>query len=111
MSSTPLMWRLDTFWRAFRDQTPWIEHYPSEYLAAQVRFCTSRLEGPSRPEMTAEWLEQMDKEKLLMFASDYPYWTLARPDDLPTGITDDQRHRILGANAADLYGFAAPVEA
>ena len=30
---TPLMWRLDTFWLSMRDQTPWVDRYPSEYLA------------------------------------------------------------------------------
>ena len=29
---TPLMWRLDTFWLSMRDQTPWVDRYPSEYL-------------------------------------------------------------------------------
>ncbi len=29
---TPLMWRLDTFWMSMRDQTPWVDRYPSEYL-------------------------------------------------------------------------------
>ncbi len=36
---TPLMWRLDTFWMSMRDQTPWVDRYPSEYLPDHVRFC------------------------------------------------------------------------
>ena len=38
---TPLMWRLDTFWMSMRDQTPWVDRYPSEYLRDHVRFCSS----------------------------------------------------------------------
>ena len=33
---TPLMWRLDTFWMSMRDQTPWVDRYPSEYLRDHV---------------------------------------------------------------------------
>ena len=46
---TPLMWRLDTFWLSMRDQTPWVDRYPSEYLADQVRFCSSALDGAADP--------------------------------------------------------------
>lgn len=30
-----------------RDQTPWMEKFPSEYLADHVRFCASSLDGPT----------------------------------------------------------------
>ena len=43
---TPLMWRLDTFWLSMRDQTPWVDRYPSEYLPGHVRFCSSAFDGP-----------------------------------------------------------------
>ena len=44
---TPLMWRLDTFWLSMRDQTPWVDRYPSEYLPGHVRFCSSAFDGPT----------------------------------------------------------------
>ena len=44
---TPLMWRLDTFWMSMRDQTPWVDRYPSEYLPDHVRFCSSAFDGPT----------------------------------------------------------------
>ena len=47
---TPLMWRLDTFWMSMRDQTPWVDRYPSEYLPDHVRFCSSALDGPTDDE-------------------------------------------------------------
>ena len=100
---TPLIWRLDTFWRAFRDQTPWVTRMPTEYLKGHVRFCSSKLEGPVDPAMATEWFEQIGKEDLLMFASNYPHWSWAKPDDLPAGISDDQRAKILWKNASELY--------
>jgi len=54
---TPLMWRLDTFWLSLRGQTPWVENYPSEYLPAHVRFCSSALDGPTTwARCSAGWL-------------------------------------------------------
>ncbi len=106
---TPLMWRLDTFWRAFRDQTPWVLESPSEYLAAHARFGTG-LEGPTSDVPADEWLDQMGKADLLMYASNYPYWSWLRPDDLPTGFTTAQSAKILSGNAADLYRIKGGVD-
>jgi predicted TIM-barrel fold metal-dependent hydrolase len=102
---TPLMWRLDMFWRAQRDETPWVLRPPSESLRDHVRFCFSKLEGPIGEAFTADWFTQMAKEDLLMFASNYPYWSTAAPDDLPTGLTAGQREKILYRTAATLYGL------
>src|ERR1700755_308368 len=45
---TPLMWRLDTFWMSMRDQTPWVDRYPSEYLPNHVRYCTTAFDCSTR---------------------------------------------------------------
>lgn len=110
---TPLIWRLDTFWRAIRDQTPWVTKAPSEYLAGHVRFCFSRLEGPLDPVIAADWMEMTGKDHLLMYASNYPFWSEAASSDLPAGLLDAQRDRILHDNAAELYrlGLNTPTEA
>lgn len=103
---TPLIWRMDTFWRSFRDQTPWMTRYPSESLREHVRFCTNRLEGPVEESMVSPWMRQLNKGALLMFASHYPHWSLASPADLPAGLDGDDREGILWRNASDLYGLS-----
>jgi uncharacterized protein len=103
---TPLVWRMDTFWRPFRDQTPWMTRYPSENLAAHVRFCSSRMEGPVDAGMTDPWMKQLDKAGLVMFASHYPHWSLSAPDDLPSGLSDADRERILWKNASQVYALS-----
>jgi uncharacterized protein len=100
---TPITWRMDTLWRSLRDETPWVEKYPSEYLLDQVRFCTSTLDGPSNAPFASEWLEQMHKADLMMFASNYPHWSRAKPDDLPPALTQEQREKVLWRNADRLY--------
>ena len=104
---TPLMWRLDSFWRPFRDQTPWVTQMPSAYVRNHVRFGFSRLEGP--PDKVApEWFELDDKSDLLLYCSHYPRWSLASPSDLPQTLAVEQRARILAENALALYGLARP---
>jgi uncharacterized protein len=102
---TSLIWRLDTFWRAFRDQTPWVSRYPSGYLAKNVRFCSSMLDGPDTEELEAAWLRQLGKDDLMMYASSYPYWSLMRPDEVGAGVSSEQATKVLWANAAALYGI------
>jgi predicted TIM-barrel fold metal-dependent hydrolase len=99
---TPLMWRYDMFWRAFRDVVPWSPKMGSEYLERHVRFITSRFEGPQGPEVAPGWYDQHDKAGLLLFGSRYPHWTMAWPGPIP-GLTAEQQSRVQGGNAAALY--------
>jgi hypothetical protein len=55
---TPLMWRLDTFWMSMRDQTPWVDRYPGEYLRDHVRFCSSAFDGPTDATLAERWLDR-----------------------------------------------------
>jgi predicted TIM-barrel fold metal-dependent hydrolase len=101
----PLIWRLDDLWVALREQTPWVERYPHEYLSGHVRYCTSLLEGPTDAGVTAPWLEQLDKEGLQMFASSYPSWAWAGAADLPAGMTGPQLEKVRWRTADALYGL------
>jgi uncharacterized protein len=104
---TPLIWRLDTFWMSMRDQTPWVDRYPSEYLRDHVRFCSSALDGPTDASQAERWLDFTDKADLLMYGSSYPHWSTSRPDDVAAGLNATQREKVLWRNASDLYGVAA----
>ena len=75
---TPLMWRLDTFWMSMRDQTPWVDRYPSEYLRDHVRFCSSAFDGPTDANHAERWLDFTDKADLLMYGSSYPHWSTSQ---------------------------------
>jgi predicted TIM-barrel fold metal-dependent hydrolase len=100
---TPLMWRLDTFYRSLREHTPWAPEPPTSYLRDHVRIIPSRFEGPTDPAIAPEWFEMTGKSDLLMFGSHYPRWMIAKPDDVVPGLTDDQARKILADNALALY--------
>ena len=103
---TPLMWRLDTFWLSMRDQTPWVDHYPSEYLPAHVRFCSSAFDGPTDAGQMQRWMEFSAKAELLMYGSSYPHWSTSSPDVSAEGLDAAQREKVLWQNASELYGLA-----
>jgi len=106
---TPLMWRLDSFWMSMRDQTPWVDRPPSDYLADQVRFCASSFDGPTDHRQTARWMNFSCTANLLMYGSSYPHWSTCRPDAVVAGMDPAQAERVLWRNAADLYGSSLPV--
>jgi predicted TIM-barrel fold metal-dependent hydrolase len=93
-----------------RDQTPWVDRYPSEYLRDHVRFCSSALDGPTDASMAERWLDFGDKADLLMYGSSYPHWSTCQPADVVAGLNDAQREKVLWRNASDLYGVAAETE-
>jgi uncharacterized protein len=107
---TPLMWRLDTFWMSMRDQTPWVDRYPSEYLRESVRFCSSAFDGPTNSDLAERWMDFTDKADLLMYGSSYPHWSTASPQAVADGLNIVQQEKVLWRNAADLYGLALQVK-
>ncbi len=106
---TPFSWRFDTFGRPHLEQTPWAPEIPSAYLADHVYFVHGLLDGPGDADYAAEWLRMTGKENMLLFGSSYPSWQTVGVDDLPPAWTDDQRCKVLGGNAASLYGLESAV--
>ncbi|MTD15177.1 amidohydrolase family protein [Nakamurella sp. YIM 132087] len=105
---TPMIWRMDTFGRPHLEQTPWSPRMPSDYLAGHVYFVNGMLDGPGDVDYASEWLRMTGKEDMLMFGSSYPDWQFATTEALPSGWTGEQRAKVLGANAADLYRLPVP---
>ncbi len=48
---------------------------------------------------------------MLLFGSSYPDWQLVTPADLPRAWSAGQRAKVLGGNAARLYGLHAAATA
>jgi uncharacterized protein len=102
---TPFIWRMDTFGRPHLEQTPWAPEMPSAYLPGHVYFVHNRIDGPGDAAYAGEWLRMTGKEDMLLFGSSYPDWQLVSPDDLPAAWSAEQRAKVLGGNAAGLYGL------
>jgi uncharacterized protein len=105
---TPFIWRMDTFGRPHLEQTPWAPLMPSAYLPEHIYFVNNALDGPGDAEFAAEWLRMTGKEDMLLFGSSYPDWQSSTPRDLPATWSDEQRAKVLGGNAAPLFGLSSP---
>jgi uncharacterized protein len=104
------MWRLDTFWMSMRDQTPWVDRPPSEYLADHVRFCSSALDGPTDTADASRWMDFTDKSDLVMYGSGYPHWSTTSPRDAALGLNADQQEKLLWRNAGSFYRLSQLLE-
>ena len=102
-----ILWRLDADYKALRKETPWLKRLPSEYAADHIRLTTQPLEQPRRPRDLWPFLEAIDGERTLLYASDYPHWDFDDPSQiqLPPGW----RERVFAENARELYGLPVAV--
>jgi predicted TIM-barrel fold metal-dependent hydrolase len=102
---TPIMWRMDTLGRPALETTPWAPEIPSSYLRDHVWFVHSKGDGAPDPKFASEWLELTEKTDMLMYGSSYPHWHIEETSELPSGLTDEQREKVLWKNADKLYGL------
>jgi predicted TIM-barrel fold metal-dependent hydrolase len=99
-----LLWRMDSFWKGSRSETPWVKQLPSEYVVQRIRFSTQpMIEPPARAHLTAV-LEMIHAEKTLMFSSDFPHWDADDMDQTLRSIPDSMKRRIMVENALELFG-------
>jgi predicted TIM-barrel fold metal-dependent hydrolase len=97
--------RLDTEYLMRPSEAPLLKRLPSEYIADFYHSSQPLEHAP--PAVMQAAFDLIDAEHRLMYASDYPHQDF----DLPTTIADLKfvseagRRRILGGNAAELFGL------
>ena len=99
----PLLWRLDSYWKALRSEVPWVKRLPSEYVNDHVRLGTQPLERPQSDKHFMNMLEMMDAQNVLMFSSDYPHWDFDSPTRAFPKLPEDMREAIFSGNAREFY--------
>jgi predicted TIM-barrel fold metal-dependent hydrolase len=101
-----LMWRMDRNWERLREEAPWLEKPPSEYLLEHVRFTTQPIPEPPKPAYLRGLMEMMRAEETLLFCTDYPHWDGDySPRQVFPGLAEDLERSIFFETANDLYGF------
>lgn len=102
-----LMWRMDRYWEAIGEQTPWLDRPPSEYLLDHVRFTTQPIPEPPRIEYFHALLEMVHAEETLMFCTDYPHWDGDySPRQVFPSLDPALERAIFYETANAVYGFA-----
>ena len=99
------LWRMDTEWKAFRAETPWVERPPSEYFEEHVRFNTQPIEEPDSLETLDGVIDRMRGDRTLMFGSDFPHQDFDDPNRTLTHLDGDLRRRIFAENARETFGI------
>lgn len=105
-------WMLRTMDEAYEKHHMWsfpkLSMWPSEYYRKHG-FASFQEDGPG-----IKLAREYDLVNNFMWANDYPHHEGSWPHSAAAiertmgDLTDDERARILGLNAADLFGFAVP---
>jgi predicted TIM-barrel fold metal-dependent hydrolase len=108
--AAPYSWRLDAAWRVQGDEVAHLEQEPSEYFKRHFWFSTQPTVEPEEPAAIYGLYEQFGNTGFcdrLLYSSDYPHWDMDPPREaVPGGLADEMKRRVLGANAAALYGLS-----
>jgi predicted TIM-barrel fold metal-dependent hydrolase len=98
-----VMWRLDRNYKSLRQEVPWLERLPSEYIKEHFRLTTQPIEEPPNGEQFLQLLEMLDAGRTLLFSSDYPHWDFDDPFAAFKDVPEPLKRRIFYENAAELY--------
>jgi uncharacterized protein len=101
----PLLWRLDKMWKSYRREIPWVRHEPSTYVRERVRAAIAPLDLAPDPRAALAFVEQMQFEQLLMFATDRPHVHVFDPWPMLELMEPGRREPIMSTNARAWYGF------
>lgn len=101
-----LMWRLDRNREAMRDEAPWLERPPSEYVLEHVCFTTQPIPEPPKTQYLLDLFEMIDAERTVMFCTDYPHWDGDySPRQVFPNLPESVERAIFFETANELYGF------
>jgi len=101
--------RLDDHYMEYTYDIPYLEKLPSEYMREQFHYTTQPLgKTVHNPSQVAEWIEMIGADRV-MYSADLPHHDFDTPDELYDRIhghlDHDDIERVMGHNAADLYGL------
>lgn len=99
----PYLWRLAKFWRGVRNEVPWIDREPHEFVRDNVRLTIQPFDAPAAAAQIGRVIDQLQCDDMLLFASDFPHWQFDGDDALPPGISAALRRKVLVDNPLATY--------
>ena len=97
------LWRAIKTWRGVRAEVPWVTRSPAEIIRDNVRLTVQPIDAPPDPHVIERIIEQIDCDRMLLFASDYPHWQFEGDAILPGGISSALQQRIRVDNPLETY--------
>lgn len=101
----PLMWRMDRVWREMPDEIPDLDEPPSAVIRRHIWLTTQPMDEPEKRTQLGPFLDQLDMDDHLLFATDYPHHDFDDPRYVfrPRDVGAERREQILSRNALELY--------
>jgi predicted TIM-barrel fold metal-dependent hydrolase len=100
-----LLWRFDKDWKGVWREVPWLDAKPSETVRRHLRLTTAPAHLPRDPDQVRQALDLLDAGTMLLYASDHPHDHGTGGERLLATMSDAERERVLGGNAADWYAL------
>ena len=97
------IWRAIKTWRGVRAEVPWVKRSPSEIIRDNIRVTMQPFDSPTDPDVVNRLIEQIDSDRMLLFASDYPHWQFEGDAIVPPGLSTDLLRRIKVDNQLETY--------
>ena len=102
MWAVPVMWHLDSDWKAIRDQTPWLKRLPSEYFREHIRIGSQPMHEPEKPEQMHQMLEMLHADETLIYCSDFPHFDWNDPVTVFPKLSENLHQRVFADNALEM---------
>ena len=104
-----MMWRMDKYFNEYRRMVPFLEQRPSEYIRERMWFATQPIEEPDNPKDLVATIDLIGGPERIIFASDWPHHDFDHPRTImKLPMPADAKRKIMGENALQLFGIAAP---
>ena len=91
----PMLWRMDSAWRKLGSEVPHVTEPPSELFRRHFWVSTQPMEEPFQPEQFRQLLGHLDLDDNLLFATDYPHWTLTPGRALSHSVDKERRRKFM----------------
>jgi predicted TIM-barrel fold metal-dependent hydrolase len=103
-----IVWRLDTEYRAYRREMPWLDRPPSEYVRDFIRISTYPLDVAGDEGGLRRLLETFGGfDDLLVYGSGYPSWDFEDPESPFAQLPGEWRDKVLHDNARAFFRWDA----
>ncbi len=97
------MWRANKTWRGVRAEVPWVDRPPGDLIRDHVRFTLQPTDSPPTGADMERLLEQIGRDDMLLFSTDYPHWQFDGQNVWPAGFSDALKRRVLLDNPRNAY--------
>jgi predicted TIM-barrel fold metal-dependent hydrolase len=94
---------MDADWKSLREQTPWVQRLPSEYVLDHIRVGSQPMLEPEDKTQFFMMLDALHAERTLVYSSDWPHWDWDDPATTFPRLPEELHRRVFSDNARELF--------